>query len=277
VIVLSHFQAIQLLQGKGKAPSIEISTDLGLTQDTVLLKDVVVFSDGRRLSWEIITEITGNENKCYFVEDDGATVIQEYSDAFGLVYTLYPTPSAPTMLVSGIPMHRIKDTNPWQDTLSKIKSFGKVSGQILDTTTGLGYTAIVASENADRVTTVEIDPAAQGIAKRNPWSQPLFNSPKIRQVIGDSSRVIYDFGDGVFSGIVHDPPMFSLAGDLYSLDFYKQAYRVLIPKGRMFHYIGNPESKTGRRVTRGVIQRLDEAGFSKVVPKPEAFGVVAIK
>jgi len=277
VIVLSHFQASQLIQAKGKASSIEISPDLGLTEGTVFLKDSVIFPDGTQLSWEIITEIAGNENKCYFVENDDIEVIQEYSEESDLVYTLYPTTSAPTMLVSGIPMHRIKDTNPWQDTLSKIKAFGRVSGQILDTTTGLGYTAILASEGADRVTTVELDPAAQGIAKRNPWSQPLFNTPKITQVIGDSNSVIYDFGDGEFSGIVHDPPMFSLAGDLYSLDFYKQAYRVLNPRGRMFHYIGNPESVSGRRVTRGVVQRLEKAGFSRVVPKPAAFGVVATK
>jgi predicted methyltransferase len=277
LIVLSHYQANQLIQAKGKVPCVEISPDLGLTEVTVFLKDVVVFPEGRTLSWKIIAEIASNENKCFYVENEGAAAIQEYSESFGLVYTLYPTPSAPTMLVSGIPMHRIKDTNPWQDTLTKIKVFGRVEGHILDTTTGLGYTAIIASERADRVTTVELDPAAQEIAKRNPWSQPLFNNPKITQVIGDSNSVIHEFGDGKFSGIVHDPPMFSLAGDLYSLDFYRQAFRVLKPRGRMFHYIGNPESVSGKRVTRGVIQRLEKAGFSRVVPKPTAFGVVVTK
>jgi predicted methyltransferase len=71
--------------------------------------------------------------------------------------------------------------------------------------------------------------------------------------------------------------MFSLAGDLYSLAFYQQAIRVLKHNGRIFHYIGDPESKTGVRVTAGVIRRLQEAGFRRVRRAPRAFGVVAYK
>jgi predicted methyltransferase len=77
--------------------------------------------------------------------------------------------------------------------------------------------------------------------------------------------------------IIHDPPMFSLAGDLYSLGFYRQAFRVLKNNGRMFHYAGDPQSKSGARVTAGVMRRLQEAGFRRVVRAPRAFGVVAYK
>ena len=45
----------------------------------------------------------------------------------------------------------------------------------------------------------------------------------------------------------------------------------------MFHYIGDPDSNLGSRVTKGVVRRLMESGFSKVVPKPAQFGVVAYK
>ena len=71
--------------------------------------------------------------------------------------------------------------------------------------------------------------------------------------------------------------MFSLAGDLYSLAFYQQAFRVLKQNGRIFHYIGDPESRSGARVTAGVIRRLQDAGFERVVRVPRAFGVVASK
>lgn len=277
MIVLSHFQASQLIQVRGKQTSINISPDLGQTEVRVALNENVVFPDGESLSWEIITDIAGSENSCFWVENREAEAIQGYSETFERVYTLYPTPSAPTMLVSGIPMHRIKDTDPWQDTRMKLAAFGKVAGHVLDTATGLGYTAIMASEHADTVTTIELDPAAQDIARRNPWSQALFSNPKINQLIGDSFDVIQDFKSEIFTGIIHDPPMFSMAGDLYSKEFYQQAYRVLKMKGRMFHYIGNPESSSGKRVTRGVTQRLKQAGFSRVVPRPKAFGVVAFK
>ncbi|NLD73912.1 MAG: spermine synthase, partial [Chloroflexi bacterium] len=47
--------------------------------------------------------------------------------------------------------------------------------------------------------------------------------------------------------------------------------------GRLFHYVGDPDSKSGRSVTRGVVQRLGEAGFRDVRPRPQAFGVLARK
>jgi len=140
-----------------------------------------------------------------------------------------------------------------------------------------GYTAIEAAKTAEHVTTVELDPVAQGIARLNPWSQALFNNPKITQLIGDSFEEIEHFADETFSCIIHDPPTFSLAGDLYSAEFYRQSFRVLKRRGRMFHYIGDPESKSGSRVAKGVVRRLQEAGFTRVVSKPQAFGVAAYK
>jgi len=278
MIVLSHYQAEQLLQNKGKSTSVELSPDLGLSILQVELDEPkVVFPDGEFIPWELVVEIAESKNSCFQLSSGEIEAIQAYSETFERVYTLYPTKSAPTMLVSGLPMHRIKGTDPWRDTQSKIKALGKVFGHILDTTTGLGYTAIQAAKTATKVTTIELDPAAQIIARHNPWSQPLFENSKITQVIGDSYDEIETFPDDVFSGIIHDPPMFSLAGELYSGAFYQQAYRVLKPQGVMFHYIGNPESKSGGRITKGVISRLKKAGFSRVVPKPDAFGVAATK
>ncbi len=277
MIVLSRYQADVLLKAHGKTASVRVSPDLELTHVEVFLEDRVMFPGNQSISWELVAEIAGMENKCFRIEEGEATAIQEYSQAFGRVYTLYPTPAAPTMLVSGIPMHRIKGTTPWEDTTQKIRAFGRVGGQVLDTATGLGYTAIQAAEHAERVVTVELDPAAQSIANQNPWSQSLFSNPRIHQVMGDSCEVIETFPDSTFAGVIHDPPMFNLAGDLYSLGFYRQLYRVLKPRGVLFHYIGNPESKSGGSVTRGVVDRLGPAGFRRVYPRQKAFGVVAYK
>ena len=70
-------------------------------------------------------------------------------------YSLMPTEAAPTMLISGIPMHRIKGTNPMEDTRQKLKALGRANGLVLDTTTGLGYTAILAAKTANEVITIE--------------------------------------------------------------------------------------------------------------------------
>jgi len=52
---------------------------------------------------------------------------------------------------------------------------------------------------------------------------------------------------------------------------------VLKRGGRLFHYIGDPNSKASGNVTKGVMRRLQDAGFKRVVRRPEAFGVVAYK
>ena len=54
-------------------------------------------------------------------------------------------------------------------------------------------------------------------------------------------------------------------------------WRVLRRNGKLFHYIGDPDSKSGARTTKGVVRRLQEAGFTRIVPKPQAFGVAAYK
>ncbi|HEY7417205.1 MAG TPA: methyltransferase domain-containing protein, partial [Ktedonobacteraceae bacterium] len=150
-------------------------------------------------------------------------------------------------------------------------------GRVLDTATGLGYTAIEAAKTAAQVITVELDPGAQAIARQNPWSRELFTNPKIQQMMGDAYEIVQTFADASFDRIIHDPPVFSLAGELYSGTFYRQLYRILKRGGRLFHYIGDLDSKSGGTVSRGALRRLQEAGFKRVVRKPDAYGVVVYK
>jgi predicted methyltransferase len=172
-------------------------------------------------------------------------------------------------------MHRVKGTDPRSAALAMVKAIAPVRGHVLDTATGLGYTAIEAAKTADHVTTIELDPVAQDMARLNPWSRELFDNPTITQVMGDSLEVIQTFAPGTFSCIMHDPPTVSLAGDLYSGEFYRHACRVLKSNGRMFHYVGDPETRSGASTTKGVVKRLKEAGFGKVEQDGKAHGVVA--
>ncbi|MFQ5398236.1 MAG: spermine synthase [Anaerolineae bacterium] len=281
--ILSHFQARALLQAceaaaASAAAEAVISLDLGLTETAVTLTpDHILLPGGQTLTWGHIAEIAANEMACYRIENGGIAKIQIYSEAFNRFYSLMPTESAPTLLISGIPMHRIKDTDPRRDTLSKIRALAPITGELLDTTMGLGYTTIEAAKTAVHVTTIELDPLVVEICRHNPWSRGLFGNPKITRLVGDAYDEVEQLADGRFSRILHDPPMFSLAGDLYAVDFYHQLYRILTPRGRLFHYIGDPRSKSGAGVTRGVVRRLQEAGFSRIKPRPQAFGVVAYK
>jgi hypothetical protein len=277
-MLLSHFQAHTLLEAhrRGRATAA-VSLDLGLsTTEVTLTPDRLILPDAV-LPWSEIERIMRHDTACFSVERDHVEMIRGYSDLTGRVYGLMPTESAPTMLISGLPMHRIKGTDPHKDTLAKITAIAPITGRVLDTCTGLGYTAIEAAQTAEHVITIELDPTAQQMARYNPWSRSLFDNPRIEQIIGDAFEIIASFDDGEFHTIIHDPPMLSLAGELYSGEFYRDSWRVLRRGGKLFHYIGDPDSKSGARTTRGVVRRLQEAGFRRVVPKPQAFGVAAFK
>lgn len=276
-IVLSHFQVQPLLAARAaQAAHASTSVDLGLSQVDVALDAAgVTLATGQHLSWADLEKVAHDDKVCFRLDGQQLRAVRAYSDLTDRVYSLYPTVAAPTMLVSGLPMHRIKDTTPHQDTLAKIKAIAPIAGRVLDTCTGLGYTAIEAAKTAEHVITIELDPVAQEMARANPWSQVLFEQPKIEQLIGDAFEVITSFEHGEFAVIVHDPPMLSLGGELYSAEFYRQCHRVLRRGGKLFHYIGDPNSASGARTTKGVVRRLQEAGFTRVVARPQAFGVAA--
>jgi predicted methyltransferase len=278
-VILSFVQTDRILEARSAGDAaVETSLNLGLTiVDVALESEGARLPDGQLLAWQHLEDISGSERGCFIIEDGEPRKVQVFSEASNRLYSLMPTEGAPTMLVSGIPMHRFKGIDPHRDTLCKIKAVAPVVGQVLDTATGLGYTAIEAAKTAERVTTVEIEPAALEVARLNPWSQALFDNDRITQVVGDVYDEIEMFKDEAFDRIIHDPPAFNLAGDLYSGAFYQELFRVLQRKGCLFHYIGDLESKSGRVVSRGAVRRLQEAGFKRVVRRPEAFGLVVYK
>jgi predicted methyltransferase len=276
-VVLSHVQIKPLLRARAAgAESTTTSVDLGRSETQVTLEqECILYPTGERLRWEDAAHIVKNSTVCFTLSGSEIAEIRVFSQATNWVRSLYPTQSAPTMLVSGVPMHRIKDTDPWRDTLAKAKAIAPLTGRVLDTATGLGYTAIVAAETADEVVTIELDPAGLEIARANPWSRDLFERPNIQQLIGDAAEIVPTLETASFARIIHDPPQLSLAGHLYSEEFYRELRRVLARGGRLFHYIGDPNSPFGSRTTSGVMRRLQYAGFARVVRRPDAFGVIA--
>lgn len=255
-------------------PSIRTSLDLNRsTVDVPLTNEGAVLPEGV-VAWKELQKIAKTETTCFRIDPNSIVKIQVFSEEFQRFYSLFPTQSAPTMMVSGFPMHRIKDIDPHRDTLNKIAAIVPLHGDVLDTTMGLGYTAIEASKTAS-VTTIELDSSVLDICRNNPWSSPLFDERKIRIVSGDSFELIRSFPSGSFSAVIHDPPTIKLSGQLYSSEFYGELRRVLGRKGKAFHYLGDPNSAQGKKLTDGAIRRLRECGFRQVVRKPEAFGIVA--
>lgn len=279
MIVLSHYQTRRLLDARqAQVETVRISLDLNLTESEVHIDaDGCMLSSETHMRWGEIERITQSENKCYLVHADASIEeIRVFSEDTNWVRSLFPTIGAPTTLVAGLTMHRIVGTDPITDTMEKIKA-ARPQGIVLDTATGLGYTAIEAAKIADKVVTVEIDPAAIEIARLNPWSSDLFHNPKIEQQIGHIWDIAEDTAEQTYSCIIHDPPAFNIAGELYAGDFYAELFRILRSRGRLFHYIGDLTSQSNSSVVPGVIRRLQRAGFTRVKKVQRAFGVIATK
>lgn len=283
-MIFSHYEIKPLLDiDRTAVQRVRMSIDLGRGSADLLVDEAGLhMPDDIVLSWPDIERIAADENGVFRViqGEDGVELakVRLYSDLTERAYSLFPTLTAPTMLVSGITMHRIVDCDPWEDTYNKITALGRPpTGRVLDTCMGLGYTAIQAAVTAEQVDTIELDPTVVEMCRLNPWSEGLFTADNITRHIGHAWDVIEEMPDNAFQAIIHDPPMFSMAGELYSTDFYKELYRVLRRGGPLFHYIGNPNSRSGARVTKGAVGRLKEAGFKRVTPRPQAFGVLATK
>jgi predicted methyltransferase len=80
---------------------------------------------------------------------------------------------------------------------------------------------------------------------------------------GDIVEQIASLADQSVDAILHDPPRFGIAGELYSQAFYQQLARVLKRKGKLFHYTGTPNKRSsGRDVPNEVAARLRRAAFT---------------
>jgi predicted methyltransferase len=177
-------------------------------------------------------------------------------------YKLRPTAFAPTLEIDGIRMHRTQNIDPFEDARRKVQWVIKPDDLVLDTCGGLGYTAIWALKlGARKVISIEINPHIIKLRALNPHSRSLFDE-NIELIVGDALNLINGFKPGQFDSIIHDPPRFSLAGELYSQEFYLRLNKILASSGRLFHYTGEPFSKgRGRKFIAGVLKRLQYSGF----------------
>ncbi len=278
-MIFSYIQARPLLEARRHGQTeVKTSTDLGWSSTSAVLDAAGAhFATGECLSWAQIEELSQVEVKCFVLADGALEPVQVFSPVTNRLISLLPTQAAPSMLIAGFVMHRIKEIDPMQHAHRMIFTLAPIAGEVLDTATGLGYTAILAARSARQVTTIELDPAVQQVARLNPWSRELFSADNITRHLGDAAELVPFLSDKRFDRVLHDPPALPLAGDLYSRSFYRGLHRVLKRGGRLFHYVGDPESKASGGTTLGVMRRLQEAGFSRVIRRPEAYGVVAFK
>ena len=277
-MILTHIQAKELLEASKKSlKEAEISLDLSKTLSKIKIQNnEFIFPDNQKLNESQLKNPIKDDNVCFLIRDNSLVKIQLFSNETNKFYKLVPTKDAPTIEISGIRMHATKDMTPMEDTKRKIESIAPIHGIVLDTCMGMGYTAIASSKLAEFVITCERDENVLEIAKYNPWSQELFNNKKISVLKTNVFDEIKIFKSQMFDVVIHDPPRLTLATELYSLEFYKQLFRVLKNNGKLYHYTGSPGSKFRHiNLIGNVSKRLKQAGFKSI--EKVHYGLKAVK
>ncbi len=264
VPIVSGHTVSRLLRGE----SAGISLDLGRhTAAVSLAAQALVLPDGLSVPLAELADAAPSPEDCVQLLPEGCRKVYVYDEDAAKYYKLFQPVEdrPPTIVINGATMHAIVGKEPWQDAADKVASVPRRAGECLDTCCGLGYSAqLLAGAGFRSVTTCEVDANVLGMAADNPWSQGLFGDPRITIANADDRDFLGECADGRFACVFHDPPTIHQAGELYGEALYREFARVLAPGGVLYHYVGAPGARVGRDYTRGVIRRMQAAGFARV-------------
>lgn len=267
-------QAQLLAARAAAAPSCKVSLDLGISVTSIETTAEHWAWQGNNYSYPN----TLKERTAYrWVGDgdgDGYAAIARFD---GGLYKLVPTDwGAPTFEIDGIKMLPTAQVSPLADAARKVGLVAVAGKRVLDTCGGLGYfarSALVAG--AVEIRSFEKSASVLWLRQHNPYSPDTSQPSALKLEHADVTAAITKLPDAYFDALLHDPPRFGIAGELYSQSFYNELARVLKAGGKMFHYTGAPNSKSrGRDLPAEVAKRLQKAGFST---QAEGDGVLATR
>jgi predicted methyltransferase len=200
----------------------------------------------------------------YYWDGEAFAPISRFS---GSLIKLVPTEwGAPTFEIDGIKMLPTAKESPMADARRKVALVEPRGKVLLDSCGGLGYFAACCLEaGVARIRSFEKNPDVLWLRTLNPWSpdpDAAASGGRLELTQADVVQAIAQVEDASVDALLHDPPRFGIAGELYSQAFYDQLARVLRRGGRLFHYTGSPNKLTSDRdVPREVAKRLEKAGF----------------
>jgi len=274
-------EKIRFLTRQPKPVTAQISLDLGLSLAEIRLPDrnTLMVNEKTVSIPDDILNVT-DERTIFIYKNENWQKWQLFDKSSEKYYKMVSVGPGvpPTIEISGIKMHITKDSDPEQDTHQKLASLKQFGKRVLDTCMGLGYTAIASASRpeTEKIICCDRDINVFRLCRENPWSQTLFESPKIQLLIMPVQELVTRLPDNYLDTVIHDPPRYSLAPELYTKDFYQEIFRVLKNKGGFYHYTGDPHRQSRRiSLAKKTGLLLREVGFRRV--KQAYAGVVALK
>jgi predicted methyltransferase len=250
------------------AQAVECSLDLGRSTTTVEIGAAGWSWQGQPYPW---LEVCKDRTIYYWTGEAFQPAARFTTSLIKLVPTKW---GPPTFEIDGIKMLPTAQVSPYADAERKVGLIQPRGKVILDTCGGLGYFAAwCVRAGARQVLSYEKNPDVIWLRSLNPWSPGICSEMTLTQ--GDIGEQIVRLPNASIDAILHDPPRFGIAGDLYSQIFYDHLARVLRRNGKLFHYTGTPNRLTsGRDVPKEVAKRLRHAGF---FVEPSGDGVLAVR
>jgi hypothetical protein len=254
---------------------VECSLDLGRSATTVEVSTSGWMWNSRHFPFLEVCK----DRTIYYWDGESFQPVARFTHS---LIKLVPTDwGPPTFEIDGIKMLPTAQVSPYADAERKVGLIQPRGKVVLDTCGGLGYFAAWCLRGgALRVNSYEKNPDVIWLRSLNPWSPDHASAQDetggaLTLTNADIVEQIATLPDQSVDAILHDPPRFGIAGELYSQAFYDQLARVLKSRGRLFHYTGAPNKLTSRRdVPNEVATRLQRAGFATQL---DGDGVVAIK
>jgi uncharacterized protein len=256
------------------ASTVECSLDLGRSTTAVAVDGAGWIWDGRRFPFLDVCK----DRTIYYWAGAGFQPVARFTTS---LIKLVPTEwGPPTFEIDGIKMLPTARVSPFEDAERKVGLIQPRGKVILDTCGGLGYFAAWCLRGqAAHVRSYERNPDVIWLRSLNPWSP---DSPWSREMGSALTLTVADIAERITTlpsesvdAILHDPPRFGIAGELYSQAFYGHLARVLRRRGKLFHYTGTPNKQaSGRNLPNEVATRLRRAGFAADL---NSDGVLAVK
>jgi hypothetical protein len=241
---------------KAGGRTLDCSLDLKRSTSTVAIGPADWAWQGRRFPYLE----RAKERTIYHWSEDGFRPVARFSSS---LIKLVPTPwGAPTFEIDGIKMLPSSRVSPYTDAGRKVALIRPQGKVILDTCGGLGYFAAwCLAGHAAHVQSYEINPDVIWLRSLNPWSPAAAAALTLTRM--DVMLAVATLPAASVDAVLHDPPRFGIAGELYSQAFYDHLARVLKRRGRLFHYTGDPNrASSGRDLSQEVANRLRIAGFA---------------
>ena len=248
--------------------AIDVSLDLQRTATTISVDEDGWSWNARRFPYPQPCK----ERTVYHWNGSAFEPVARYS---GSLIKLVPTDwGPPTFEIDGIKMLPTAHVSPFADAERKVGLIQPRGKVVLDTCGGLGYFAAWCLQHqAAKVLSFEKNADVIWLRSLNPWSPPSGGALTLTH--GDITEHIATLPARSVDAVLHDPPRFGIAGELYSQVFYDELARVIRRGGRMFHYTGTPNKLTSQRnVPLEVVRRLRQAGFA---PQLDGDGVLAVR